>query len=229
MIWSWILDIHCEACSEQCASLHFFTIHFSFWLFWPVYQLAVAAGFFKSQENEMIDFIHLKQYWKWTRVWPLLLSLPLLQRVYLHSPGWVVVSLRLHFSNLNVQMLSTALRDHLVLESDWKQLLKVASWNSAPESDCYSYCEKRKLGFLAWRPELQSDWGIYFLWVIWVLALVIVWGSVPHCLTSLSTLAWTRKVWNRQRQQKILSCGPTDTLAQLKAAQDLSLAQHGVS
>lgn len=61
MMWPQILDIQHEACGEQCASLHFFTIHFLFRLFCPAYRLAVAIGFLKSQENKIINSINLKQ------------------------------------------------------------------------------------------------------------------------------------------------------------------------
>lgn len=48
--------------AENNAYLYtFFTINFSFHLFCPAHQLAVATGFSKSQENKMINFVHLKQ------------------------------------------------------------------------------------------------------------------------------------------------------------------------
>lgn len=60
----------------------------------------------------------------------------MLQWVYLLGPGSVAVSLGLNFSNLNMQMLNTAIWDNLVLQHDLKHLLEVAHWNSAPETDC---------------------------------------------------------------------------------------------
>lgn len=93
----------------------------------------------------MINFVHLKQQWKWARVWPLLLCLPICGTgVYLPGPGSVVVILGLDFSNLNMQMLNAVIWDNSVLECDLKHLLEVAHWNSAPETDCAIHTVNRE-------------------------------------------------------------------------------------